>query len=203
MPVEPIYKERELLLLLSKGNQAAFEKIYYHYSAKLLGNITRLVKSESVAAELLQELFIKLWNNRESIDPDKSFCAYLFRIAENLAYDYFRKVSKDNRLQEQLINMATGQYVHVEELLYHKENTFALREAIAALPEQRRKVFELVKLEGRSYEEVSSLLNISCSTISDHIVKATKFIRERLGGRYELAIGVQVLLFTGALCSSF
>ncbi len=194
MPVEPIYDERELLLLLSQGNATAFEQLYRLYSARLLGNFIRLVKSEAMAAELLQSLFIKIWDNRCTIDPDKSFCSYLFRIAENLVHDYFRKAARDKKLQAILVSRATGQYLHVEERLYNKESAHALYDAIAALPSQRRRVFQLVKMEGRSYEEVSRLLNISTSTISDHIVKATKFIREKLGNNYELSVSMLFLI---------
>lgn len=194
VPAKSIYDERELLLLLSQGDATAFEQLYRLYSARLLGNFIRLVKSEAAAAELLQSLFVKIWENRCTIDPDKSFCSYLFRIAENLVYDYFRKAARDKKLQAILINRATGQYLHVEETLYSKESAHALHDAIAALPSQRRKVFQLVKMEGRSYEEVSRLLHISTSTISDHIVKATKFIREQLGNNYELSISILLLV---------
>jgi RNA polymerase sigma-70 factor (ECF subfamily) len=189
--------EEELLLLLRKGDEAAFEKIYHLYSQRLMGNLVKLVKREELAAELLQETFVKIWNHRSQIDATKSFRSYLFRVAENLVYDFFRKASRDKKLQQQLLAGAATHYQHVEESFCNKENAYRLKRAIDALPPQRRQVFQLIKLEGRSYAEVSNALNISVSTISDHIVKASKFIRKELSSEQMVAICVlAALLFS-------
>ena len=113
---------------------------------------------------------------------------YLFRIAENLTYDLFRKIARDKKLQSELIAQACPGYRHVEEEICSKESVEMLREIIIALPPQRRKIFRLVKLEGRTYAEVSKLLNISTSTINDHVVKATKFIREQMHSDVQFVI---------------
>lgn len=172
--------EKELVLRLKSGDEAAFEQIYDLYSPRLLGKLLKLVKSDMLAAELLQEVFIKLWQVRSELDPDKSFRSYLFCIAESRVCDFFRKVARDSRMKEELLNASADAYQHVEEALVHKEKSFLLHEAIEALPVQRRRIFQMVKVEGRSYDEVAQLLTISPSTISDHIVKATKAIRARL-----------------------
>lgn len=191
MPVQPL-NERDLVVLLTGGSEKAFEKLYSLYSERLLGYLIKLIKSETFSCELLQDAFVKIWNNRQNIDPGLSFRSYLFRIAENLVYDFFRKAARDKRLQAELINSASSQYRHVEENFCSKENAQLLREAINALPPKRRQVFQLIKIEERSYEEVSGLLNISTSTISDHIVKAAKFIREQLEGYHLIAISILV-----------
>ena len=197
MFIQTANNEEELLLLLRKGDEAAFEKIYHLYSQRLMGNLVKLLKSEELAAELLQETFVKIWNHRSQIDAAKSFRSYLFRIAENLVYDFFRKASRDKKLQQQLLAGATAHYRHVEESVCNKENAYRLKRAIEALPPQRRQVFQLIKLEGRSYAEVSNALNISVSTISDHIVKATRFIRKELGSEQAVAVSIlAVILFS-------
>lgn len=185
--------EKDLVMLLSKDNEAAFEELYHLYSNRLLGYLVKLVKSETVAAELLQDTFVKLWNNREKIDPERSFRSYLYRIAENCVYDFFRKAARDKKLQSVLIHSAC-EYSHIEENVFEKENEQLLQQAINSLPPKRRQVFQMVKIEDRSYEEVSRLLNISTSTVNDHIVKATKFIHEKMQ-RYHM-IEITVLLFT-------
>lgn len=176
--------ENDLVMLLAAGNQEAFEELYRLYSNRLLGFLIKLVKSESVAAELLHDTFIKLWNNRQKLDPQQSFRSYLFRIAENCVYDFFRQSVREKKLQSVLINNPC-QYSHVEENISAKENVQLLQHAINSLPPKRRRVFQMVKIEERSYNEVSQLLNVSASTINDHIVKATKSINENLE-RYHL-----------------
>ena len=180
--------EKEWLLLLKTGDEVAFEKIYNMYSSRLYGNLYKMVKSESVAQEILQEVFIKIWKNRSSIDPEKSFRSYLFKIAENNVYDFFRKVARDKKMQTQLMTVATEHYEHVEDLLLRKENTLILQKAIDSLSPQRQQVFRLCKLEGKSYDEVSRQLGISVSTISDHIVKANKAVREYLFEHMDMTI---------------
>lgn len=179
--------EKDLVKLFTGGDEVAFEKLYHLYSSRLLAYLVKLLKSEDIACEVLQDVFIKVWHNRQNIDPEQSFRSYLFRIAENLVYDFFRKAARDKKLQAVLTNKACKEYSPVEERLCLKENHQLLQSAIDTLPPKRRQVFQLIKIEERSYEEVSRLLHISVSTINDHIVKATKSIRENLG-RYHITI---------------
>jgi RNA polymerase sigma-70 factor (ECF subfamily) len=194
LPAHPVDEEHTLVMLLSKGDERAFEKIYHLYSERLLGNLIKIVKSETLACELLQDTFVKVWSNRQKLDPNQSFRSYLFRIAANLTYDFFRKAARDNKLQSALISASTYIYDGDEEGIYSNENVQLLHEAINALPEQRRLVFQLIKLEGKSYIEVSRLLHISTSTISDHIVKATKSIRKQMGSSHVTAISILLFL---------
>ena len=187
--------EKELIILFTKGDQVAFEKIYHLYSPRLLGFLVKLVKSEGHAVELLQEIFIKIWNSRDNIDPEKSFRSYLYRVAENTVYDFFRKIAREKILQTELLKINKGFYSHVEEACFSKENQEFLQNVIDTLPPKRRQVFRLIKMEDYSYEEVSALLNISTSTISDHIVKANKFVEERLKGWNKTSIGMITVLF--------
>ncbi len=169
-----------MLLLLKKSDEAAFKKIYELYSSRLSGYLLKLLKSETLVQEVLQDVFLKTWHNRQNIDTEKSFRSYLFRIAENLVYDLFRKAARDKKLKAEIISNASEYCEHVEEQMFAKENLHLLQNAVDALPPQRRQVFRLCKMEGKSYDEVNKLLGISTSTISDHIVKATKFLRAYL-----------------------
>ncbi|HSV11816.1 MAG TPA: RNA polymerase sigma-70 factor [Hanamia sp.] len=186
--------ENDLVTRLNDSDEDAFEQLYQLYSGRLFGYLIKLIKSELFAQELLQDTFIKLWNNREKINTDKSFRSYLFRIAENNVYDFFRKAARDKKLQAAIIKSACRHYQHVEENLLTKENEQILQDAINLLPPKRRQIFQLIKIEERSYDEVSTLLNISVSTINDHIVKATKSIREALK-QYHIAELGMIFLF--------
>ena len=185
--------ERDLIVLLNQDNEAAFAELYRLYSQRLLAYLTRLIKSQIFASEILQASFIRIWKHRKNINPEQSFRSYLFRIAENLVYDFFRKAARDQKLEAALINRACDEYSHVEETFCSKEHLQLLQDAINTLPSKRRQVFQLVKIEERSYEEVSELLRVSTSTINDHVVKATKSIREKLE-RYHITI-ISILIF--------
>ena len=170
--------ERVLVLDLREGSKNAFERLYRVYSPRLYGKLLKLVKSETHAREILQDVFLKLWEYRASVDPDKSFRSFLFKIAENKLYDFFRKAAKEKTIQAQLTGIASAEYTIIEELMSNDQHLALLHRAIEHLPPQRQQVFRLGKLEGKSYKEISDQLGISVSTISDHIVKGTKSVRE-------------------------
>lgn len=181
-------KEYDLVVRLKRGDVEAFHKLYVLYSARLYGMLVKLTKSETVSEDLLQNVFLKVWTGRDHIDPTQTFRAYLFKIAENLAYDFFRQSERDLRRRKELLLRTILYYEQGDEACYRHEKEMALYQAIESLPPQRKQVFTLCKLNGKSYEEVSQLLRISASTINDHIVKATRFLRERLKGQFLLLL---------------
>jgi len=188
-------QEKNTLIELREGNERAFEKIYQLYSARLFGKLIKLVKSEWHAREILQEVFLKLWEHRKSIDPEKSFRSFLFKIAENKVYDFFRKVARDKNMASQLIALSTTNYNSFNLVDSDDEHLAILHKAIEALPLQRQLVFRLCKLEGKSYKEVSDSLGISISTISDHIVKGTKSIRDYFEKNNNSNLALLLILF--------
>ncbi len=178
MAVYSSFTDQQLIALLKEGDQSAFEELYKSYPARILKRLIRLVKDEEIAKEMLQDIFLKVWEKREHLDPEKSFRSYLFRIAENLVTDFFRKAAHDRKMLEHLIQVSTELYNTTEETLNLVESNAALKEAIDALPEQRRKIFILCKIEGKSYDEVALMLGVSKGTINDHMVKAMRSVRK-------------------------
>lgn len=174
--------EQNIVRQLIAGKEAAFELLYNSYKRPLAANILRLVKSEELASEILQNLFIKVWNNRGQVDPEKPFKAYLYRMAKNMVVDVFRKAARDERLHQHLMRNATEIYSHIEEDIYQKEQESMVMATIDRLPPQRKRIFLLFKIEGKSYQEISDELGISKATINEHITKANRFLREQLIG---------------------
>jgi len=172
------YNEQQLLNGLQQGDQGCFDQLYNLYSEPLYINLLKLVKHPETAEEILQDIFIQVWEKRSTIDIHTSVSGYLFRIGENKVYDFFRRARRDKVLYAHVKAAASEQYTHIEETLLFRENEQLLQAAVAALPPPRRQVFELCKLQGKTYEQVSAQLGISTSTINDHIVKATRSIRQ-------------------------
>ncbi|WPU98428.1 RNA polymerase sigma-70 factor [Mucilaginibacter sp. cycad4] len=183
-----------LLHQLRSGNQRAFEQLYRMYSRYLLSNIRMLVKDKEIADEILQDAFLKIWECREAVDPEKSFKNYLFTITRNLVYDHLRKVALDVRKRCDLMQKALEIYTHVEEELINKENDALLSDAVDHLPFQCRKVYTLSKLDGKSHQEISELLNISLATVNNHMVKANRQIRSFLLRNGELSLVIALML---------
>lgn len=182
------FTDNELTFYLKDGDESAFVELYNRYKLRIAGNLVKLLKSEELAEELLQDLFLKIWDTRAQLDPDKSFRSYLFRVSENMVMDVFRKAARDKKLQAILMSLQTEYYSHIEEDIIELQENRLLENAIALLPPQRRQVFTLCKLEGKSYKEVSEILDISPSTINDHLYKANRFLKQQLNPASGLAL---------------
>lgn len=185
----------KLIELLRDGDQQAFTALYELYSVQLYRKILRITREEVLAREILQEVFLKIWIHRSRLDPEKSFISYLHTTGSNLVFDHFRKVARDQKLADYLTRTSTGEYTHTEEELISKDQLELIRYYIDKLPIQRKRVYMLCKLEGKTYEEVSRELNISTATIHDHIVKANLLLRRYLSRYPELA------LYSLAICA--
>jgi len=184
----------QMLVLLKEGDNAAFDFFYKQYRGRVYANIFKMIKSHELAADVLQDAFATLWFHRERIDLSQPFENYLHKIAQNKVYDFFRKASRDKKLEEKLLELsANKEYNPVEEGLDLKEHLNLLEKEIEHLPPKCREVFKLCKLEGKSYSEVAELLNISTATVNNHIVKATNILKKNLSG---LDLMVVLILMT-------
>lgn len=195
--IDPIDDEKKILALLQVGDENAFDCLYHQYSNRIFGKILRLTKSVEVSEELLQDVFMKVWERREGIDPALPFKSYLFRIAENLISDYYRRAAKDRRVYDHLLGAGTAHECPFDEEQEHQiyqQNLDRLQEAVGQLPQKCREVYTLCKIEGKSYREVASQLDMSTATISNHMTKANRLIR-----RYINASVTAVLILQSCL----
>lgn len=170
-------RQKSLIIRLKQGDEQAFNDLYSAYSKPMYLKILKMVKSKDITDELVQELFIKIWDNRSKIDTEKSFQSFIYTIAQNMVYNYFRKVASDNNLIESLLLRNTYHELNAEELLLKKESALLLQQAIDQLSPQRRQAFNLCKIEGKSYEEASQLMGVSVATINSHITQSLQVIR--------------------------
>jgi RNA polymerase sigma-70 factor (ECF subfamily) len=178
MPANSFNNEQELLSQLKVGNKEAFTHLYKLHSQLLYLNLLKLIKIEPAAEEILQDIFLIVWEKRETITINHSIKSYLFRIAENKVHDFFRKLKRDRKLHDYIREASSGEYATLEDKILNTDETLLLNKAIESLSPQRRQVFNLCKIQQKSYREVGLLLGISTSTINDHIVKATRALRD-------------------------
>ena len=177
-----------MLAELRAGKQYAFKHFYDIYNIPLYRKLLKLVQIDVIAEELLQDLFLKIWQKRELIDPNQSFRAYLYRIVEHLVADHYRNLARQVKMERETD-------VNSLEVLDQVENEFQgefaqkiIDEAIATLPAQQQAVFRLCKIEGKSYQEVSQLLSISHATINTHISRASKAVKTYILKHHNTAI---------------
>ncbi len=184
-----------IIVALTQGDTRALGQVYDLYSAALLSKILRMVKDTDAAEEILQDVFLKVWNNRERINVDQSFKSWIYAIAINTIYDYYRKLSRDARLQQELINHFADLYQSTDDDFIYEQRRELLEQALQQLPPQRLAVFKLCKLEGKSYQEAAQELGISPSTVSNQLVQATKFLKNYIFNSKLLAILILSWIF--------
>lgn len=162
------------------GDSRALELIYDKYADKLYMRLIRILKDAALCEEIIQDVFLTIWRRRETIDLDRNFDAFLFKISDNLAISALRKIGRDERMKQTVwANMVTSLYLSDESLLT-RELSGVINNAIQQLPPQRRRILELCKLDEKSYGEVAQQLGISVATVSSHMTLALKDLRRIL-----------------------
>ncbi|HMR19072.1 MAG TPA: RNA polymerase sigma-70 factor [Sphingobacterium sp.] len=180
MKILPIHNEKDLLMKLRNRDQQTFEQLYAHYKKHIIGHLLYIFKSDELAQDITQETFIAVWENCSQIDPEKSFKAFLFTIATNKAYDLLRKANVDKRLHAALSAFMEKESNQVEEYILRKEHSEQLNHILLQMPEQQRKVYQLAKIEGYSYDEIAKKIGVSRHTVNTHIKRANAFLREQI-----------------------
>ncbi|MDP3915192.1 MAG: RNA polymerase sigma-70 factor [Bacteroidota bacterium] len=174
------HDDHTLVQLLQKGNVAAFDSLFEGYSQKLFGFALKYFKNESDAEELVQEVFVKVWENRQTLKSELSFKSYLFTIALNQIRKHFNKKATSLRYLESLQNEPEFiDYQAVNDDNYES----ALQQInliIEQMPPRRREIFTKSKLEGKSSKEIAAELNISAGTVDNQVSEALRFIRSQL-----------------------
>ena len=186
---EPLYDEHLLLSELSAGKEDAFDKLYNHYVHSLNDFVIKYVKSPQLAEDLTQEIFIKIWENRNQMAKVKSFRAYLFVMARNHILNFLRSASRSDVVLTKII----GSYVapQADDEMISREYKQWLEKVLASMSPQMRSVFKLCREQNKSYDEVADLFQISRNTVKKHMVRALRVIK----GRLDKDMGISLSLF--------
>jgi len=167
--------EKALLKQLTEGFEPAFRELYHDYSPGVYRIARRYVQSPDLAEDIVQEIFLTLWGRRMEMSGILSFRHYIFSMTRNLCLRHLKEIAEDVRVHEEFS----------ERLELYDEDTLGnyreqLYEAVGSLPPQQRQVFEMAKLQGMSHETIARKLNLSTSTVNNHITSALKLLRRRL-----------------------
>lgn len=169
--------EQDLFRQVSEGSRSAFRVLFEMYNGRLATFIYKLTKSETVAAELVQDIFVKLWVNRSELSDVRNVQAYLFTMASNRTIDHLRKVAAESRMLNNLWNRIARFQESVEEEYNAKECSDLVNQAIVQLSPQKQRIFKLSRYEGLNHEEIASQLRLSKSTVKNHLVESLRHIK--------------------------
>ena len=192
------YSDSELLVFLRDGDKLAFAEFYNRYHKPVYRYLISLVKVPEIAEDLVHEIFLKLWDIRQKLEIKENFKGYLFWMCHNKAADTTKKIAGERILKDQLLHhyqtLSTVE-THTLEQLQRYDNL--IEEALNSLSPQRRKVYELCKKQGKSYQEAANELQISTHTVKEHMSYALSALRDflRQNGELSLACIVMAQLF--------
>lgn len=171
------YTDQQLLSLLKDDNTTAFNTIYNRYSKMLYLYIFSKLDTGEISKDVLQELFISLWEKRHTLSIHESLKSYLYQAARHKIVDIYRKNATYRKYLQQLIEHFDAQPHTITESIDYKTKTQELFEAINHLPERMKEVFMLSRFENLTVEQIASRLGLSQQTVKNQITKALKILR--------------------------
>ena len=176
-----LYNDEELMQEIKADNMYAFDVLYRKYSKKLYKFSYSILKSTEESENLIQDVFLNLWENRHKVEKNSSIKSYIFTITYNSAISILRKKARESEFIEYLKSLQVINEDPVSAELEYHELSIKLSEIIKALPQRQREVYLMHKDEGLKYSAIAGCLKISVNTIENHMARALKTIREKLG----------------------
>jgi len=170
--------EGELLAQVANGNEKAFEWLINRFSDILGAYIFKLTHSKEVTEEIVQDVFLKIWNTRHTLPSVSNFHAWLYIVSKNQAISVLRKAIRERAGKELITHNLWDQ----EDNTWEDEKLSAIEKAIAQLPPQQKKVFILSRHEGLSYKEIAAQMHISTETVKKYLQIATQSIISEVSG---------------------
>ena len=168
-----------VLLAISNKDEKSWASLYEYYYAALCSYVTRILENSDHAEDIVQDIFVSLWNSEKTFSNIKEPTAYLYKSCYNNALIYLR----NNKTRKNILDTLGKELESVEEDYYiatiREEVIRQLYTHIKALPAEQKQVI-MLRIEGYSWNVISEMLNISLNTVKTHRARGLKFLREKL-----------------------
>lgn len=174
-------EEKELVIRLKNGEHDAFERLYNKYWSQVYNFCRLYINSVEDTKEVVQQVFIKIWEARNLIKEDENFKGFLFIITRNLIFNINKKTFNENFYKFSVLTAFSGDAGYeIEEEISATQLKEYIYQLVDTLPSRQREVFLLSRKSHLSYKEIATRLGISERTVENHITKAMKYLRENL-----------------------
>ena len=173
-------KSNDLASRLRNDDINAFNTLYWEYHVAVYANTLKLIKDPVLAEDIVQEVFVALWGKRHTIDPEQDIAGWLFVISHHKTVDQLKRKLKQALAQKNL-SIITEDHSMVVNADLKEEQLNAIEEAMDHLSPQKRKVFELCKVQGRTYKKAAEELHISKYTVKEYLSEALVSIKKYIG----------------------
>ena len=177
MPIQPLYNEKALLTQIIQGDEKAFRIVFDHYRDAIYSFALKIVQHELIAEEIVQDVFVKIWTNRNGLGAIRNFADFIFIITRNHTLNSLRRLAKEKKLTIAVSDELSTETISAEATVLQRDYDRVLQQAIDRLPPQQKQVFTLSRLHGFSREEIAAQLNISTGTVKVHMKQAIRSVR--------------------------
>ena len=185
---ETINTDQQLVKSLRKGDVFAYNELFHKYSQKVYNFSIKHLENEEDVKDLVQEIFMKIWDKRNEINEKKSFNGFLFTITLNSIRDIFRKKVKNRKLIDKWLEETEPYSDSTLLSIEYRSLEKVVCTLVEQLPQKRQMVFRLSRNEGLSNDEIAQQMNIQKKTVENHLNLALNYLRERLQEHSFLAI---------------
>lgn len=173
----PVMKEVDELLAVSRGDMAAFERIFFAYHPKLVYFLKGMLHDVDASCDMVQDIFLSLWEKREHLVQVQDFSSYLFKIARYTVYNYYDHLGVEEKYMVDYLTKYSACYASEEEELFAKELSEHIDTVVKGMSPQRQKVYVLSREEGLSNEQIAEMLHISKRTVENHLTAVLAVLR--------------------------
>ncbi|WP_353140102.1 RNA polymerase sigma-70 factor [Pseudopedobacter sp.] len=187
------HTDTELFDLIKEGNAIAFAEIYDRYWALLYRHAYRLIKDQDLAQDVVQEVFVNLWDKINTIDLQFSISSYLYTAVRNKVLNLIQRDKVKNNYIESFANFVASSEAITDYRLRERLLKEKIEKEVAALPSKMRQVFEMSRIQNMSHKQIAEELNLSDKTVKKQMSNAIKILRLKLGGFLILSILLKLL----------
>ena len=167
---------------LASGNDSALEELFNYYYPRLYKFSKSFLKMEEGIDDLLQEVFVKIWQNRKNISSTATFNSYIFTITRNLLLNELRSRLNNQKIKDKLQELSVAEEYSLFSQIEYNDLQEKIDLAIAELPSRQKEIFSLSRKDGLSHKEIAEKLEISTKTVEYHIAQSTSFLKQKLKG---------------------
>jgi RNA polymerase sigma-70 factor (family 1) len=191
---DKLHSEKELLLKVAQGDREAFTRLYASHLPAVYKYLLPLAGTKEDTEEILQDIFVRIWQKRELCSSIQSFQAYLFKMARNEFLNHLRAVRAKDGLTARLATISSNSTTDADhKVLYNQFYTMA-QVAIDQLPQKRKEIFKLSTEEGLSLDEIAARSGISKSVVKKQLYAASAFVRQYIEQHITLTAMLLIIL---------
>lgn len=193
-----IHNEKDILQKVAQGDQQAFTLLFDLYYQNLGTYIYKVTESRELTEEIVQDVFIKIWEKRQILGDIDNFSAFLFVLSKNKTLDYLRKIAKERTRKLSLLKEMDEESYVIDDLSPIDEYSLIIEQTVAKLPQQQQKVYHLSRHEKLKYEEIAQRMGISKETVKKHMQLALTFLKQHVKARIEdVVLGILLISLFG------